>query len=575
MARRRRRARDAGLCYECCKQKPNSGRTVCVLCRSAKVASKRRSRQAKRVASGNAKLVGAHERAGDIANEHHFYEAAAQHYEDALQVSDADESAWMRLSEKLAEVLWLGNEPGTASTVNDRLLAAYRSRPERSIEHAKTLLRVARQLWADSRTRDRIPVLNKTIRIAELSNDPKLLQEAHIRMASTFVLLAYVQEAKRHLRIVEQLYKIHSLDIELDYYRLKGALAAKLGREKEAFANYNRVIEIAPTDPSYAGASWLEYGFMALRFGRTKLAKAHLEHGLLAARRSNIAWLIPRSCLAYAEFLIWLGEYTSAYEYLVEALSSDAQTPILEEMIAYVGIPLALHMKDEATLKKCMRTHVIDRVFLSGEPARIGYVATAFAQLYVEQGQNIKAQNLLHRAVEAIHTAHDVWEFPLEIARNGAKEDLGKARRLLEERIALPSARVAVAYLSLFDAFVAHREGRHTTAYSQAREAAVRFEGFQLSKYAELARSLLPVAEQRLSVLRIHHAQPFSEHAKFTKREREVAILVLKGLTNRAIAAELSIAESTVESHMVSIMSRLGIRSRYQLVDIVAEVAHD
>jgi DNA-binding NarL/FixJ family response regulator len=54
-----------------------------------------------------------------------------------------------------------------------------------------------------------------------------------------------------------------------------------------------------------------------------------------------------------------------------------------------------------------------------------------------------------------------------------------------------------------------------------------------------------------------------------TPREAEVATLVLKGLANREIASELAIASHTVEKHMNSIMNRLGIRSRYQLTDVL------
>ena len=569
-AKQRQRARAEGRCITCNVQR-TQGRSVCKSCTDRATHRTTQRRMQKHITKQGT-IVAAHERAGDVAREHHVYELAAQHYEDALQVSDADESAWMRLSEKLAEVLWLGNEPGAASAVNDRLLAMYRSHPERSVEHVKTLFRVARQLWVDSRTKDRIPVLSKAIRIAELSNDPELLQQANIHMANTFVLLARFEEADRYLRAVEQLHEAHNIGIPTDYYTQKGFVAAGLGREKEAFASFERAIEVArdDTDPYRAVTLWSDYGFVALMFGRTKLAKAHFEHALLAARRSDIGWLIPIRCLWYAEFLMCIGEYPSAHEYLVEALSSDAQTPVLDEMIAYVGIPLALHMKDEATLAKCVRPRVIDRAFLSGEPARIGFVAAAFARLYVERGQRKKAQTLLHRAVQAMHNAADVWELPLEIARCGAKADFPKARGLLEARVALPSAQVAQAYLHLFDAFVAQREGRRTDAHAQARDAVARFDGFQWGMYADLARSLLPVEERRRPASGMHHAKPFSDmHAKFTEREREVAALVLKGLTNRAIADALSITENTIEKHVASVMNKLGIRSRYQLADAI------
>jgi DNA-binding CsgD family transcriptional regulator len=170
-----------------------------------------------------------------------------------------------------------------------------------------------------------------------------------------------------------------------------------------------------------------------------------------------------------------------------------------------------------------------------------------------------------------MHNVAYIWELPIEIARCGAKADFPKARGLLEARIKLPSAQVAEAALHLFDAFVAQREGRRADAHAHARDAAVRFEEFQWGSYADLARSLLPVTEQRPFASAVHHAKPFSDgHAKFTEREREVAVFMLKGSTNRAIADALSITENTVEKHVASVMNKLGIRSRYQLADAMA-----
>jgi class 3 adenylate cyclase/DNA-binding CsgD family transcriptional regulator len=48
-------------------------------------------------------------------------------------------------------------------------------------------------------------------------------------------------------------------------------------------------------------------------------------------------------------------------------------------------------------------------------------------------------------------------------------------------------------------------------------------------------------------------------------REREVATLVALGLSNRQIAEELVIAESTVQRHVANILSKLGFHSRTQI----------
>ncbi len=55
-----------------------------------------------------------------------------------------------------------------------------------------------------------------------------------------------------------------------------------------------------------------------------------------------------------------------------------------------------------------------------------------------------------------------------------------------------------------------------------------------------------------------------------TRREREVAILVAQGLTNRDIATRLFISERTAESHVEQIRGKLGFHSRVQIAAWVA-----
>jgi DNA-binding CsgD family transcriptional regulator len=53
--------------------------------------------------------------------------------------------------------------------------------------------------------------------------------------------------------------------------------------------------------------------------------------------------------------------------------------------------------------------------------------------------------------------------------------------------------------------------------------------------------------------------------AALTRREREMATLVARELTNRRIAQELSISERTVATHVHKILEKLGLRSRVQI----------
>ena len=56
-----------------------------------------------------------------------------------------------------------------------------------------------------------------------------------------------------------------------------------------------------------------------------------------------------------------------------------------------------------------------------------------------------------------------------------------------------------------------------------------------------------------------------------TRREREVALLVARGLTNRQIGDELVISAATAERHVVNIFNKLGFHSRSQVAAWVVE----
>jgi DNA-binding NarL/FixJ family response regulator len=71
----------------------------------------------------------------------------------------------------------------------------------------------------------------------------------------------------------------------------------------------------------------------------------------------------------------------------------------------------------------------------------------------------------------------------------------------------------------------------------------------------------LSVFSSLMLSLRPRHARP----RPLTVREREVAVLIAHGLTNRQIAERLVIALRTADNHVQHIFDKLGLSSRAQV----------
>jgi DNA-binding NarL/FixJ family response regulator len=76
-----------------------------------------------------------------------------------------------------------------------------------------------------------------------------------------------------------------------------------------------------------------------------------------------------------------------------------------------------------------------------------------------------------------------------------------------------------------------------------------------------------PVLTRRL-IERFARGRPRAapELSRLTEREREVLILLVRGLSNAEIAGRLFVGESTVKTHVARVFTKLELRDRAQAV---------
>ena len=64
----------------------------------------------------------------------------------------------------------------------------------------------------------------------------------------------------------------------------------------------------------------------------------------------------------------------------------------------------------------------------------------------------------------------------------------------------------------------------------------------------------------------VHQMKAYLQEKGLSKRESEVVILVVQGLTNKQVADQLCVAEKTVKFHLTNVYKRMRISRRSQII---------
>ena len=303
---------------------------------------------------------------------------------------------------------------------------------------------------------------------------------------------------------------------------LLAEVALHAGQVDEADASAAEALEIASASGDGFNTGFAAGTRAAAAAFRGDLAEALRlgEAALAVAREIDQQWAVARTLLGLGDLARLTGNPAQARAHYHEAFAILRQINARPEMArCLAGLGRIEIGQGELALA---RQHLGESIELSQSTgSRFGVIRglESFAALAVAQG-NLELAVQLAAAAAALRSAASLPEAPA-----------GRTDRLLNAAAGLGEAVIAELW-----------------------EAGSRLSSDAAVVLALGADGAPPPAEVELTV-----------------REREIAVLISRGLSNKAIAEELDIKSATAARHIANIMGKLGFTSRVQIASWVLE----
>jgi DNA-binding CsgD family transcriptional regulator len=466
------------------------------------------------------------------------------------------------------------------------------------LEQAMTVLLRAEISFISTRGGDAAPLLLKAAeRLREL--DPEVSRETYLEALTAAIfagrlagLGASAPEIAQAARAAPPVRKPRGLDVLLD------GLVALFSD------SYVAAVPILRQAQHAIGAGMSETEQLRSMWGAT-VSAIHLwddegwerlaERHLRLIRETGAFGDLPIALSHRGQMHVFAGELAWAAS-LDEALA-EATEWTGSELAPYHGAGLVAMRGREAEVKRFIQTARAE-VTERGEGAGLSFLDWAESVLYNGLGRYAEALAAAHRVVDRPELAPVNWALPelIEAAvRAGAPELAVKTNRRLADRTRasgtdwalgiaarsqallvddggaddlyaeaielLGRTRVAIdlARAHLLYGEWLRRQRRRVEARKELRIAHEMFTGFGIEAFAERTRVELQATGERA------RKQTAETLDQLTPQESHVSLLAAQGNTNKEIAAQLFISQSTVEYHLVKVFRKLGVKSRTQL----------
>ena len=330
----------------------------------------------------------------------------------------------------------------------------------------------------------------------------------------------------------------------------------------------DELLASGPGNPATLGWSYFIRGFLAVLQGDWSTARPALERAMAASREAGQMVQLANSLAMASIAANMAGDRGPALRLLDEA---DALAAELDDVATRVGILQARSLNalfegDFETLK-LVATEGARESREAGDLYALHMMNLNLggAALFMGDVEDSKA-----RYSEALRIAYQIddriGQFYLLAALAYHATLDGRAKTAAQLLGASQTIRVGAgaAVMPVMSTVLTQAEESAVAALGRSRFDIEFAAGTRLSRDRAVALALGQADHAA------QHAQDGPDDGLLGKREADVARLVAEGLSNKQIGARLFISERTVDSHVRSILNKLGFNTRAQIAGWVA-----
>ena len=428
-----------------------------------------------------------------------------------------------------------------------------------------------------------LDTIRPALPIAEALGQPRMLARVHRALALLHVWIGPPDQAREHGRLAIELAKEVG-DVSIEFWARWGlAVLDDVAGASNAMAQaLDEIGELASKSRSPLLRLWMADMAIGLAYGQGDWDKglALAEQAIALARNLHQRTLLPRLLVWHSLFYVGRGQLEQAQTLVDEAVSmsgigdGDGPVDVHQVVPAYIGwahylVGLGEYQKAISVAEKGLQI-----------AEGTGYILWAIHRLlpvlgeaYLWAGEIDRAQEVAHRMREHAerldHKLGFAWADACDALvcwkRGDAKGAVGLMRgaaEALEEIPMIPYAARIRRQLAGRLAEIGDTEAA-LTELRRVHETFVR-----LGADLELEKARMQFREMG------HRPPPKGlgeGMAGLTSRELEVARLVARRMSNKAIGKELSMATRTASTHLSNIFQKLGVRTRGELADLIRE----